>query len=43
MLGPMLVSVHNVRFFQRLMEDIRRSIAEGTFDEFRRTDPRCLL
>ncbi len=43
MLGPMLVSVHNVRFFQRLMEDIRRAIAAGTFDEFRRTDPRCLL
>jgi queuine tRNA-ribosyltransferase len=43
MLGPMLVSVHNVRFFQRLMEDIRRSIAAGTFDEFRRSDPRCLI
>ncbi|CAN5485834.1 tRNA guanosine(34) transglycosylase Tgt [soil metagenome] len=40
MLGPLLVSVHNVRFFQRLMEDIRRAIAEGRFDDFRRNDPR---
>lgn len=43
MLGPLLVSVHNIRFFQRLMQDIRRALLEGTFDEFRRTDPRCLL
>jgi queuine tRNA-ribosyltransferase len=43
MLGPMLVSVHNIRFYQRLMEDIRRAIAAGTFGEFCRTDPRCKL
>ena len=43
MLGPLLVSVHNVRFFQRLMEDIRRAIAQGTFDDFRRNDPRSTL
>jgi queuine tRNA-ribosyltransferase len=43
MLGPILVSVHNTRFYQRLMEDIRRSIASGTFAQFCRTDPRCLL
>jgi queuine tRNA-ribosyltransferase len=43
MLGPILVSVHNIRFYQRLMEDIRRAIAAGTFDLFRQTDPRCRL
>ena len=31
MLGPILVSVHNIRFYQRLMADIRRSIACGRF------------
>ena len=41
MLGPILVSLHNVRFFQRLMVDIRRAIGEGTFDQWRRTDPRA--
>ena len=41
MLGPVLVSVHNVRFYQRLMEDIRRSLREGRFDQFRAADPRC--
>jgi queuine tRNA-ribosyltransferase len=43
MLGPILVSVHNVRFYQRLMADIRRAIGCGSFDEFRRTDARCAL
>ncbi len=43
MLGPVLVSVHNVRFYQRLMADIRRSIGEGSFDSFVRSDPRCQL
>jgi queuine tRNA-ribosyltransferase len=43
MLGPILVSVHNMRFYQRLMAEIRRAIADGTFDSFRRSDPRCLL
>jgi queuine tRNA-ribosyltransferase len=41
MLGPVLVSVHNIRFFQRLMADIRRAIGEGLFDQWRRTDPRA--
>ena len=40
MLGPLLVSVHNVRFFQRLMTDIRRAIAEDRFYEFQKNDPR---
>jgi queuine tRNA-ribosyltransferase len=43
MLGPVLVSVHNIRFYQRLMADIRRAIGGGTFAEFRRMDPRCQL
>lgn len=40
MLGPTLVSLHNVWFYQRLMEDIRRAIREGRFGDFRRNDPR---
>lgn len=43
MLGPVLVSVHNVRFYQRLMADLRRSIGEGSFLSFLQNDPRCLL
>jgi len=43
MLGPILVSLHNIRFYQRLMSDIRRAIGEGRFVQFRRTDPRCAL
>ncbi len=43
MLGPILVSVHNMRFYQRLMTDIRAAIAGGGFEEFRQTDPRCRL
>jgi queuine tRNA-ribosyltransferase len=43
MLGPILVSLHNIRFYQRLMGDIRRAIASGTFAQFRQTDPRCRL
>jgi queuine tRNA-ribosyltransferase len=43
MLGPILVSVHNMRFYQRLMADIRRSIADGSFDRFRWEDARCAL
>lgn len=43
MLGPVLVSVHNMRFYQRLMADIRGAIGQGTFAEFVRRDPRCEL
>src|SRR5213075_686868 len=39
MLGPVLCSVHNIRFYQRLMADLRRAIAGGTFEQFRTTDP----
>jgi queuine tRNA-ribosyltransferase len=43
MLGPVLVSVHNIRFYQRFMADVRKAIAGGTFGRFLREDPRCLL
>jgi queuine tRNA-ribosyltransferase len=43
MLGPILLSLHNTRFFQRLMEDIRRAISDGSFGHFCRTDPRSAL
>jgi queuine tRNA-ribosyltransferase len=43
MLGPVLVSVHNVRFYQRLMADIRKAIRDGVFEEFRKSDPRSTL
>jgi queuine tRNA-ribosyltransferase len=43
MLGPVLASVHNIRFYQRLMADIRQAIAGGTFDAFCRQDPRVGL
>ena len=43
MLGPILVSLHNTRFYQRLMADIRSAILEGRFEAFRRDDPRSEL
>jgi queuine tRNA-ribosyltransferase len=43
MLGPVLVSVHNVRFYQRFMADVRSAIAGGRFEQFLRDDRRCLL
>lgn len=43
MLGPVLLSVHNIRFFQRLMADIRRAIGEGRFDQWRQADPRAAM
>ena len=36
LLGPRLASIHNLRFIMRLMADVRRSITEGRFEEFRR-------
>ena len=35
-LGLRMLSVHNTRMYLRVMEDIRRNIAAGTFNEFRR-------
>jgi queuine tRNA-ribosyltransferase len=43
MLGPVLCSVHNMRFYQRFMADVRRAISAGGFGEFVSRDPRCLL
>jgi queuine tRNA-ribosyltransferase len=43
MLGPILVSVHNMRFYQRFMADIRRSIGDGSFVRFVASDARCSL
>jgi queuine tRNA-ribosyltransferase len=43
MLGPILLSLHNIRFYQRLMSDIRQAIREGKFEEFSRTDPRSRM
>jgi queuine tRNA-ribosyltransferase len=31
MLGPILLSIHNLRFFQRLTQKIREKIEEGAF------------
>jgi len=36
MLGPILVSLHNVRFFQRLMAAIRQAIGQGRYGDFAR-------
>jgi queuine tRNA-ribosyltransferase len=35
MLGPILLSLHNIAFYLRLMEEGRRAIAERRFDAFR--------
>jgi len=34
MLGPILLSIHNLRFYQRLMNDIKDKINQGVFDEW---------
>jgi queuine tRNA-ribosyltransferase len=39
MLGPILVSLHNVRHFQRLLLDIRAAIREDDWSSFHRTWP----
>jgi len=33
-LGSMLLTLHNINFYQELMSSIRKNINEGTFDEF---------
>jgi queuine tRNA-ribosyltransferase len=43
MLGPVLVSLHNIRFYQRFMADIRSAIGRGEYGSFLDTDPRCAL
>jgi queuine tRNA-ribosyltransferase len=34
MLGPMLVSIHNLTYYQRLLAEARCAIAEGQFASF---------
>ncbi len=34
MLGPMLLSLHNIAYYLRLMRDARRAIVKGRFEEF---------
>ncbi|MBM3998189.1 MAG: tRNA guanosine(34) transglycosylase Tgt [Planctomycetes bacterium] len=36
MLGPILLTCHNLAYYQRLMADARRAIAGGSFAEFHR-------
>ena len=36
LLGQRLASIHNLRFFMRLMSGMRQAIVEGRFDQFRR-------
>jgi queuine tRNA-ribosyltransferase len=35
MLGPILLSIHNLTYYQRLLADARRAIETDRFDEFR--------
>lgn len=35
-LGQQLATIHNLRFMARLFEDVRESLAAGTFDELKR-------
>jgi len=39
MLGPILVSIHNIRHFQQLMLDIRRAIRENAWPVFHQSWP----
>ncbi|MBM4104375.1 MAG: tRNA guanosine(34) transglycosylase Tgt [Planctomycetes bacterium] len=34
MMGPILVSLHNIAYYQRLMNEIRQRITDGTFAEW---------
>jgi queuine tRNA-ribosyltransferase len=34
MLGPTLLSMHNLSFYLRLMADARQAIADGRFEAF---------
>jgi len=35
MLGPILLSVHNLTYYQRLIQRARDAIRQGRFSEFR--------
>ena len=34
-LGSMLISLHNLNYYYKLMEDLRKSIKEGSLNSFR--------
>jgi queuine tRNA-ribosyltransferase len=34
MLGPILVSIHNLTYYQRLLAEARRAIADDRFSDF---------
>ena len=34
MLGPILLSIHNIRFYHRMMADARQAIREGKYHDF---------
>ena len=34
MMASMLISLHNIHFYQQFMREIRKNILEGTFDQF---------
>jgi queuine tRNA-ribosyltransferase len=36
MLGPILLSIHNITYYQRLLAGARIAIADGQFEAFRR-------
>ena len=36
MLGPILLSIHNLTYYQRLMAEAREAIAADSYGEFRR-------
>ena len=40
MLGPILLSIHNLTYYQRLLSDARAAIAADRFDQFRREKAR---
>ncbi len=43
MLGPILVSLHNLRYFQRLMADLRGTIVSGDWDGMARRFPAAFI
>ena len=40
-LGPRLATIHNLHYYQQLMESIRRAIDDGSLPELRNTIARC--
>jgi queuine tRNA-ribosyltransferase len=34
MLGPILLSIHNITYYQRLLADARKAISQGDFEDF---------